>query len=75
VEGIVQQGADALASDRGRVRVAALCGEVGGAIQVFLAQADLAPSAAAKSNRSCTASSASSACDPGYGTKGCLADR
>ena len=41
MERVVEQGADAGAGERGRVRVRALDGEVGGAIQVSLAQADL----------------------------------
>jgi hypothetical protein len=34
MEGLLEEGADAGAGDRGRVRVGALHGEVGGAIQV-----------------------------------------
>jgi hypothetical protein len=41
MEGVVEEGADAGAGDWSRVRAGALHRELGGAVQVFLAQADV----------------------------------
>jgi hypothetical protein len=70
VEGVVEQRTDALAGERGRVRVGALEGEVGGAIEVSLAQADLGQALlgaerGGEVEQPPAASSASSAREPG----------